>query len=261
MRMILLSLSLSFLFCVGIGCPPQSDFINGECVCRYGPDYDHETLSCPNPLCPIEAIGTYPNCTCIKENDQYSVYVNECYNVCPIDSVGIWPNCECNDPKLVFDKLAFECRECPRNSESNSVYPNCDCDKIGIFDRDENKCITCPLASNGIYPNCICEQKNAVFFQHKPLDIIECRLCVNGSNGFYPDCVCDGNARYDSISNVCNECGEDQGTKQNYLLKIIRNLMFFYYLFILSNLGKFLWKLPGRRNLSKLYMHGQWIIR
>lgn len=89
-------------------CPSISSvsFEAPYCKCRYGPDYDVTTNTCPDASCPTKSIAepSYPNCTCTEVNFSYSEYTNDCFRVCPENSSGYWPNCECDDKLAGFDK-------------------------------------------------------------------------------------------------------------------------------------------------------------
>lgn len=91
----------------GESCPSISrGIVSPFCECRYGPEYDNATNTCPNPECPTASIATsaYPNCTCTEKNFDYSAYINDCFRVCPENSTGYWPTCTCDDPFAIFDK-------------------------------------------------------------------------------------------------------------------------------------------------------------
>lgn len=88
-------------------CPSISE---GEyppnCKCRYGGEYDVETNSCPDPICPTNSTTHqfYPNCKCNGKNREYNSYLNECVLSCPEDSIGRFPNCKCDDATTGFSK-------------------------------------------------------------------------------------------------------------------------------------------------------------
>lgn len=87
-------------------CPPTSEGLHPNCVCRYGGTYDIATNSCTNPKCPRHTTieSSYPNCKCTGNNYEYNEYLNECYLVCPEDSIGRFPDCSCNDKLKGFNK-------------------------------------------------------------------------------------------------------------------------------------------------------------
>lgn len=87
-------------------CPTISEGYPPFCYCRYGPEYNNLTNTCPNPECPTASIAqpTYPNCTCTGKNSEYSAYLNDCFQFCPEKSTGYWPECECDDKLAKFDK-------------------------------------------------------------------------------------------------------------------------------------------------------------
>ena len=74
----------------------------------------------------------------------------------------------------------FRCIKCPEGSE-HGMYPNCDCSKIGAYNKFLNECTKCPKNSIGIYPNCTCIDENAVF----KVAFKRCETCVVGSPGKY----------------------------------------------------------------------------
>lgn len=87
-------------------CPTISQGYPPFCVCRYGPEYDNTTNTCPKPECPTASIAqpSYPNCTCVEKNSAYSFYINDCFQACPENSTGFWPSCDCDDKSATFDK-------------------------------------------------------------------------------------------------------------------------------------------------------------
>lgn len=88
-------------------CPSISDESSPPfCTCRYGPEYDNTTNTCPNPECPTASVAnpSYPHCNCTEKNFGYSEHVNECFRVCPENSSGYWPKCICDDKLTGFDK-------------------------------------------------------------------------------------------------------------------------------------------------------------
>lgn len=132
--------------------------LNPECECKNGTKYNYTTETCsdPNPNCPDNSTGVYPDCKCTANNFDYSVLINKCFRVCPEDSSGYWPNCKCSG-EYGFDKQNFECKKCPLDTVSG-IYPNCVCENENSrFNALTNFCETCPIESSGKIPNCICD--------------------------------------------------------------------------------------------------------
>lgn len=125
--------------------------------CDYDTEYDHTTNSCPDPKCPSDSIGIFPNCKCTTTNTDYSVSLNKCFRVCPDNSTGYWPNCKCTVGDTGFDKENFECTTCTPKAVSG-IFPNCVCeDDYAQFNAHRNDCEFCPFKSSGKIPNCICD--------------------------------------------------------------------------------------------------------
>lgn len=155
---------------------------NSDPNCSDGRD----TVNCKKVECPANAIGTYPHCKCAEINFDYSIDLNYCFRVCPENSTGYWPNCVCNEKNAKFDKKYFECRICPADSENNSVYPNCDCSKLGTYNIDLNQCQRC-IGAEGIYPNCVCNDTTAKYNTETNI----CEHCPEDSTGVIPNCKCN----------------------------------------------------------------------
>lgn len=145
-----------------------------------------DAVNYKNADCPTKATGTYPNCKCTEKNFDYSIDLNYCFRVCPENSTGYWPNCVCNGKNANFDKQYFECRICPADSENRSVYPNCDCSKIGTYNIHLNQCQQC-IEAAGIFPNCICSDTTAKYNTKTNI----CEYCPEDSTGIIPDCKCN----------------------------------------------------------------------
>lgn len=79
----------SFVF---LECPSIADGYYPHCRCRYGPEYDKENNTCPNPVCPTNSTAnfTYPQCDCSTKgrNFAYSELLNDCYRSCPDNASG-----------------------------------------------------------------------------------------------------------------------------------------------------------------------------
>lgn len=220
MTMILAWLENEGIFTI-LECPNISNGYYPYCECKYGPKYDAETNTCPNPECPVNnSTGTYPNCTCLHKNFDYSVHINECFRVCPENSTGYWPNCNCDTDEYVFDKSRFECIKCP--NDSSGRYPNCTCDDNDAHYNDyDNSCEKCKGGSVGTYPNCICNNNDTYdaynghcinisngcpydYDASKDEDKRFCLQCPFESVGVYPDCICEGSSTYEKQFNYCS---------------------------------------------------------
>lgn len=87
----------------------------------------------------------------------------------------------------IFPIERFKCVGCPEDSDEGSIYPDCNCGKVGEYHKYYNKCTKCGNGSTGIFPNCLCNDENTVFSKNRN----KCETCPPASSGKNPNCVCD----------------------------------------------------------------------
>lgn len=84
----------------------------------------------------------------------------------------------------------FKCARCPEGSGDNDIYPKCNCEKVGQYNKYLNECTKCVEGSTGIYPNCTCHEENMVYNEGQNA----CVTCPVGASGKIPNCTCDNGA-------------------------------------------------------------------
>ncbi|NBT29337.1 MAG: hypothetical protein EBT18_07610 [Gammaproteobacteria bacterium] len=130
-------------------------YSKGECVY---PTVDPGT---PVVTCPIDAVGTYPQCSC-SAGFTYEQNTNTCNSIdtgqpsdfCPEGSYGTYPKCFCKSKSNIFDPKLNICMKIDPTDPSN-------CRKQGgrllggECEFPENQC---PIGATGTPPDCQCPE-------------------------------------------------------------------------------------------------------
>jgi len=192
-------------------------YSKGECVY---PTVDPGT---PVVTCPIDAVGTYPQCSC-SAGFTYEQNTNTCNSIdtgqpsdfCPEGSYGTYPKCFCKSKSNIFDPKLNICMKIDPTDPSN-------CRKQGgrllggECEFPENRC---PIGATGTPPNCQCpegasyvDESNTCESTVVPPQIP--RGCPGGFINVGDTCIetppiCPTGSQWNPISKTCVEQRESE---------------------------------------------------
>ena len=187
-------------------------YSKGECVY---PTVDPGT---PVVTCPIDAVGTYPQCSC-SAGFTYEQNTNTCNSIdtgqpsdfCPEGSYGTYPKCFCKSKSNIFDPKLNICMKIDPTDPSN-------CRKQGgrllggECEFPENRC---PIDATGTPPDCQCPEGSSYVDESNTCESTVVppqipRGCPGGFINVGDTCIeappiCPTGSQWNPISKTCVE--------------------------------------------------------